>query len=295
MIRRTLLAAALGLIVIVPLARADKPSSVDSFFDSNGVRIHYTIQGQGEPVLLIHGFAANIPFQWGVPGIVGDLSRHYRVIAIDNRGHGQSGKPHNVKQYGMEMVEDQIRLLDHLKIKKAHVVGYSMGAMITNKLLVTHPDRLLSATLGGAAAIRKGSDMSTLELLAQDLDQGKGIGLLITFLTPEGQPKPTAQQLQGINAMFTRMNDQKALAAVVRGWKDIEVTDDELKANKVPTLGLIGEIDPLKKRVDETKDVLANFTVVVIKGADHMNAFTRPVFMSTLKEFLAKNSADKTR
>src|SRR5215471_4661597 len=128
----------------------------DATFDSNGVKIHYIVEGKGEPVLLIHGFTSSIQGQWGGAGIIKALAKDYRVIAYDNRGHGNSGKPHDPKQYGTEMVEDAVRLLDHLKIDKAHVVGYSMGATITCKLLVTHPDRLLSVTLGGSGGLREG-------------------------------------------------------------------------------------------------------------------------------------------
>src|SRR5437868_8532253 len=85
------------------------------YFDSKGVKIRYTDQGKGEPVLLIHGFGANAEVQWALPGILKDLAKDYRVIAYDNRGHGKSGKPHDPKKYGMEMVEDAVRLLDHLK------------------------------------------------------------------------------------------------------------------------------------------------------------------------------------
>src|SRR6516164_1389375 len=110
----------------------------DQFFDSNGVKIRYTVQGQGEPVLLIHGFTANIEKNW-TPDLMKTLTKDFQVIALDNRGHGKSDKPHDPKKYGMEMAEDAVRLLDHLKIKKAHIVGYSMGAMITNKLMTTYP------------------------------------------------------------------------------------------------------------------------------------------------------------
>ena len=139
-----------GLLLLPGVGRAEESS-----FDSNGVKIHYYLEGKGEPVLLIHGFAVNAQLQWGLPGIIKALAKDHRVIALDLRGHGKSGKPTEVKQYGTEMVEDAVRLLDHLKIKKAHVVGYSMGALITGKLLATHPDRLLSATLGGAGHPRR--------------------------------------------------------------------------------------------------------------------------------------------
>src|SRR5438067_2910932 len=122
------------------------------FFDSNGVKIHYSVHGKGEPVLLIHGFTVSYPLQWVYPGISSALAKNYQVIGLDCRGHGRSGKPHDPKKYGMEMGEDAIRLLDHLDIRSAHLVGYSMGGFITLKLLALHPDRFLTATAGGAGA-----------------------------------------------------------------------------------------------------------------------------------------------
>src|SRR5258707_8430775 len=140
-----------AVVVFALLFAAAPLQATDGYFDSNGVKIHFTDEGQGEPVLLIHGFTANIQVQWVLPGIVKALLKDHRVIALDNRGHGKSDRPRDSKLSGVEMVQDAVRLLDHLKIKKAHVVGYSLGAIITCKLLATHPDRLLSATLGGAA------------------------------------------------------------------------------------------------------------------------------------------------
>ena len=102
----------------------------DKTFDSRGVKIHYIIEGQGEPVILVHGFTASIPVQWGLPGIISKLAKQYQVIALDNRGHGNSDKPHDPDSYGKQMPEDVLRLMDHLKIKKAHVVGYSMGGFM---------------------------------------------------------------------------------------------------------------------------------------------------------------------
>jgi pimeloyl-ACP methyl ester carboxylesterase len=260
----------------------------DQFFDSNGVKIHYTVQGQGEPVLLIHGFTADIQKQW-TPDLMRTLAKDFQVIALDNRGHGKSGKPHDPKQYGLEMVEDAVRLLDHLKIKKAHVVGYSMGAIITNKLMVTYPDRIITATLGGAAGVREGADTKRFDVLAESLEQGKGFGILIAALTPAGQPKPTEEQIKAINAMLIATNDTKALAAVARSFKDLTVSEDKLKANRIPTLALIGEIDPLKKGVDELKGHLANLKIVVIDGADHITAFSQPAFTQHLSAFLTQH------
>jgi pimeloyl-ACP methyl ester carboxylesterase len=111
-----------------------------------GVRLRYIEQGAGEPVVLVHGFT-NTAEIWANNGIFQDLSRNYRVIAFDSRGHGKSDKPHDPARYGREMTLDIVRLLDHLNINQAHVVGYSLGGYLASQLLTLHPERLLSATL----------------------------------------------------------------------------------------------------------------------------------------------------
>jgi pimeloyl-ACP methyl ester carboxylesterase len=298
MIRRALFPI-LGCFLLVPCSlRAE-----DRYFDSNGVKIHYIEEGKGEPVVLIHGFTADIDKNWRTgfvasdnahgPRIVEALSKNYRVIALDNRGHGKSDKPHDPKQYGPEMAEDVVRLLDHLHIQKAHVVGYSMGAIITARLLTTHPDRLLTATLGGHSGIRDDSRSQFYDELATSLEQGKGFGPLIAALTPPGKPKPPPEQIEMINAMLTKNNDTKALAAVVRGFPELAVAPDSLKSNEVPALALIGELDPLKKGVDALQGNMANLKVVVIPDADHMTAVTNPEFLKGLREFLAQHSSTK--
>ena len=108
---------------------------------------------------------------WEGPGVIAALeTAGYRAIAMDCRGHGQSGKPHDVNQYGLEMVRDVIRLLDHLHIDRAHVVGYSMGGIIANQLLVRYPDRLRTLTLLGAGW--QGEDMTAITAQMNALADG---------------------------------------------------------------------------------------------------------------------------
>jgi pimeloyl-ACP methyl ester carboxylesterase len=275
------------LLVLVPAAPA-----ADQYFDSAGVKIRYIEAGKGEPVLLIHGFGASVELQWVLPGVYGALAKRYHVIAYDNRGHGKSGKPRDPKDYGMNLVEDAVRLLDHLKIKKAHVVGYSMGAMIAAKLLVTHPDRLRTATLGGAGPfVDDKALLAFTNQLADNLEQGKGIGPLIDALWAPGKPRPSAEQVKAFSQAFSAFNDTKALAAVVRSWKAIAVPDADLKANRVPTLALVGADDPLKKGVETLPARMSDVKLVILPDADHMTAFTRSQFLQTLETFLADHGA----
>lgn len=273
-------------------SRSDALSAAENrYFDSGGVKIRYIVEGQGEPVLLIHGFAANLHWQWVTPGVVQTLAKNYQVIAYDNRGHGLSGAPHERDRYGVEMVEDAVRLLDHLGIERAHVVGYSMGAFITAKLLELHPERIITATLGGGGWARKNDEGHRFVLeLAESLERGDGIGPLLVRLTPEGRPKPRAWWLKLVNFFFRLLNDQQALAAAARGMREFIVPEDILRANHAPALAVIGEIDPLKSTVDELQPVMSHLEVVVIDGADHMQAFFRPEFRQSIEKFLLAHS-----
>ncbi len=280
--------AILLFLVTASIAGAEEKSQ---FFLSDGVKINFVEKGQGEPVVLIHGFAASYQLNWGVPGIIDALAKDYHVIALDNRGHGGSGKPHEVEKYGVNMAEDIIRLLDHLNIEKAHIVGYSMGGFITTKLVATHPERIASAVIGAAGWHENAEErLKLLDEIGDSLDAGTGIAPLMKALTPEGQPLPSDQQLKTTNTMLMLLNDPKALAAAIRGMRNLNVTRGELEANKVPSLSVIGSLDPLKDGVDELQGVMANLKVVVIDGTDHMTAVNSPKLLGTIQEHLKSHS-----
>ena len=125
--------------------------SLSQTFNSNGVDIAYLDEGEGFPTLLIHGFGSNHRVNWVATSWVRDLTAAGRqVMAPDNRGHGESGKPHDPAAYGTPvMAEDVRRLLDHLGIEKADVIGYSMGARIAAFLALAHPERVRRLALSG--------------------------------------------------------------------------------------------------------------------------------------------------
>ncbi len=150
------------LIVILALGLGQIPAKAATekagvhYFDSGGVKIAYLEQGQGEPVILIHGALASSDINWVKPGIMAALARNYRTIALDLRGHGQSDKPYDPQAYGRALVEDVVRLMDHLKIARAHFLGYSLGSLVLFKLIVDHPQRIASASMGGAGMDQAG-------------------------------------------------------------------------------------------------------------------------------------------
>ena len=285
--QRSLRLVSLSLIIacFAPLAFAADAVD-DQFFDSKGIQIRYTVQGLGDPVVLIHGFTASIDSNWRVTGIIDKLSSEFKVIALDARGHGKSDKPHEPAAYGEEMAEDVVRLLDHLEIDKAHIVGYSMGGFITLKMLTLHPDRFLSAVLGGAGWTDEGLD--GMVELAESLEAGKGIGPLIDALTPEGQPAPSEEQIAMINQMLLATNDPLALAAVIRGMDGLQIPEEQIRSIEVPVLALIGEIDPLRATVDRLSEVLPEVEVKVLEGKDHMTAVSDPALVDSMREFFIR-------
>jgi pimeloyl-ACP methyl ester carboxylesterase len=270
-------------------AAADLTPSTDQYFDSNGVKIHYQVWGNGEPVVLVHGFTASIDTNWVQPGVVAALSKDYQVIALDLRGHGKSDKPHDPAAYGEQMAEDVIRLMDHLGILKAHIVGYSMGGFTTLKLVTMYPDRFLSATLGGSGFRPPGQD-SGIAGLAESLESGNGIGPLMVALTPAGKPTPSPEQMKMANQMLMTTNDPLALAACIRGMGGLMVSEEAAKKIQVPMLAVVGEIDPLRAGAETLDKMLPEPEVElkVLPGKDHMTAVGDPALSSAVHEFLGK-------
>jgi len=115
---------------------------------------------------------------------------------------------------------------------------------------------------------------------------------LIIQLNPANRPQPTEEQIAMVNKMLTATTDQKALAACIRGMLKLEVPEEKLKANQVPVLAIIGDLDPLKAGVDEMQSRMSNLKVCVIDGADHMTCFTNRKFTEDLKAFLAEHAAE---
>ncbi|MXX61399.1 MAG: alpha/beta hydrolase [Holophagales bacterium] len=266
-------------------AWAQSEASTQSFTASDGVEIHYLVEGRGDPVVLLHGITGTAASNWGTAGIIGRLAEEFQVIAVDQRGHGMSGKPHDPASYGERMALDVVDLLDHLRLQQAHVVGYSMGGFITMKLVALAPDRLMSAVVGGAGwPSPELRDDAMFDALAASLEAGKGGGPLVEFLWP-GEEPPTPEQVQAIGQAMVASNDQMALAAVVRSFPALDVNAELLRINKVPTLNIIGSDDPLKPNADALVDVMKEHRLHVIEGANHMTTLSSPEFLDTVRAF----------
>jgi pimeloyl-ACP methyl ester carboxylesterase len=248
--------AALGCLALPgPAHGADKWTG--QMLDAGGVKVWYFVQGKGEPVVLLHGWLSNAGLNWVLPGITGQLAKDYQVIALDVRGHGLSDKPTNDDAYGPELVEDVVRVLDHLKIKKAHIVGYSMGGIIAANFIARHPDRALSGTLGGMGWLKEA-----------DIAQ--------VFYAQIGKND----------------HDAKSLAVCGRSLAKLALTEDGIKLIKVPVTVLVGDKDDVVKKlyVEPLKKVRNDWPVVEVEGANHITCILKPRFREEIAAWLKKNS-----
>lgn len=135
------LKARLGCALLASLVSAAAFAAEDGkYADFNGVKIHYIDRGKGEPIVLLHGGTSSLE-SWVRTGVVANLEKDYRVIAFDARGHGRSDSPHDPKAYGRQQALDVPRLLDVLKIERAHIVGFSLGSSTVAQLLTLYPER----------------------------------------------------------------------------------------------------------------------------------------------------------
>ena len=245
-------------MMLVTCGQSFAEKTEDSTFDSDGVKIRYTIDGErGPTVVLVHGYMASGDANWRVTGMTKLLAQNYRVITIDNRGHGHSEKPEKPEAYGANMAEDVIRLLDHLKIKKAYFVGYSMGGMIVLKLAATHPERMEYGLVTGMGWLPKGP------IVAND-------------------------------APATLTGRSAALRACIVAFPDLGTTEAELKAIKVPLEIIIGAEDHLlETRVKPFEALRPDVPVTLIPGANHISCSFNKEFKEKVKEALDKRTAGK--
>ncbi len=244
-------------------------------FDSDGVRIAYLDEGDGPPVLLIHGFASNSDVNWVGPGWVETLTKAgYRAIVLDNRGHGESEKLYDQAAYGAPlMAEDARRLLDHLGIEKAHVVGYSMGARIGAFLTARHPERVASLVLSG---------------MGINLVRGVGgAGPIAAALEAESVDEVTNDAARSFRIFADQTgSDRRALAACIRASRE-PVTADSLSATGVVILIAVGTEDVVAGSARELAELLPGAQVLDIPNRDHMRAVGDPVHKKGVLAFLA--------
>jgi pimeloyl-ACP methyl ester carboxylesterase len=243
-------------------------------FNSQGVDIAYDDQGQGEAVLLIHGFASNMNVNWVATGWQKFLlDQGFRVVMIDNRGHGQSQKLYDPKDYSAPiMADDARRLLDHLQIEKAVVMGYSMGARISAFLTMLYPERVNKAIFAGLA-----------ERMVLGVPGAEAIATGLEAATAADVTDAGARSFR-IFAQQTK-SDLRALAACIRSSR-VKIKPEALARIDVPVLVVAGEVDDVAGPVQPLVDLIPRSKGVVLPQRNHMNAVGDRGFKEAVLAFI---------
>ena len=245
-----------------------------SFRSFDGTEIVYDDWGDdlpGVPIVLHHGFAANVVANWTAPGVVDKLlPLGRRIVALDARGHGRSGKPHDEAAYADGAMAKDIRaLIDHLGVDRIDLVGYSMGAHVSLGV-ATEESRLRSVVLGGiGGATVTGAAFDRSEMAA---------GLIV-----EDPSTITSARAKGFRRFAEATKaDRFALAAVMRADG---VRPTGLDRIAVPCMVLVGAADELAVNVQDLVDAIPGAKLVTVPG-DHLSAVAEPAFSQALVDFL---------
>lgn len=249
------------------------------YFQSEGFEIAYDIHGEGQPILLIHGFGSNGRVNWVSTGWVDTLMQAgYQVITIDNRGHGASEKIYDEAAYpAREMAKDASNLITHLSLGSVPVMGYSMGARISTFLALDHPERVKALIIGG---------------LGENMLKGfrDAEPIVEALLAPSLEDVTT-----DVGRMFRQFgertkSDLKALAACMASSRE-KITPEQIAQIDAPVLVAVGELDDVGGAAAPLAELLPHGKALVMEGRDHMNATGDKKFKSGVIEFLSQLTA----
>lgn len=246
-------------------------------FSHDALQLAYLDEGprQGPPVLLVHGFASNRQVNWIGPGWVDTLTKAgYRAIALDNRGHGDSDKPHDPAAYTPErMAGDAVALLDHLEIERAHLFGYSMGARICAFAALGHGARAQSLVFGGLG-----------------IGMVEGVGewdAIADALLAPSIDDVTHERGRMFRAFADQTgSDRIALAACIQSSRTL-LTPEQMGEIAAPALIGVGTSDDIAGAPGPLAALMRDARAFDIERRDHMLAVGDRTFKAAVLDFLA--------
>ena len=263
---------------------ADRQSG---FFDaSDGTKIHYLLAGgSGSWVVLIHGYTGSAEGNWFANGIAQALAINHRVVAMDCRNHGQSDKP---TPGGPGRAKDVIELMNHLGIARAHVHGYSMGGMITSRLLGFIPERIITAAFGGSGVMEFEDEFIKVVPADNDgVDPEEAVvsrNLRISFAMTNGKSREEAEAFAD-----TPREPYSTDLSNLRKWSEAI----ELRKVNFPVLAINGEYDKPNIKTHRMWRELNDFTSVVLPGKSHLTAIVAgsmpPEYLTATLRFVNSN------
>jgi pimeloyl-ACP methyl ester carboxylesterase len=245
-------------------------------FHNGAVEIAYLDEGEGDPIVLVHGFASTKNVNWVYPTWVSELKKNgRRVIAFDNRGHGDSSKLYDPDAYEVAtMAGDITALMDYLHIERADVMGYSLGSRMTAVLARSQPKRLRSAIFGGIGIG-----------LIEGGGPGENVAQALEADSLDDVTDPVGRTFRAF-ADQTR-SDHRALVACLRGSRRL-MTRDEAAEIAVPVLIAVGTSDEIAGSAEALGKIIPGSRVLNIPNRDHMRAVGDKVYKAGVLDFLSQ-------
>jgi pimeloyl-ACP methyl ester carboxylesterase len=244
-------------------------------FSSGGVSIAYEVEGEGRPILLVHGFSATAHDNWVRTGWVQALTRaHFKVITFDLRGHGKSGKLYDPADYtNRQHAGDALALMDHLGIAEADLMGFSMGAGIAMRLAAHYGERFGLVVLAGVGG--------------KALEPSSGFGTKTADALEAADPDSIADRTAKAFRLYAQNlgQDLKAIAACARAPREGSAAD-LLPLIRNRTLVIAGARDDLAGDPNALAALMADARGEIIPGTDHMFALPNPMFKGAVMDFL---------
>jgi pimeloyl-ACP methyl ester carboxylesterase len=257
------------------------------YANNNGVKIYYEVEGQGPPLVMMHGLGDNLS-QWRRIGHSDALKNNYKLILLDARGHGKSDKPHEPSAYGRNMADDVLAVMSDLGISKTHYIGYSMGAAIGFGLATGHADNFLSFIFGGSSPYPSNeADIKGREMIIEMIK--------LAIKDPQAYIKLREQSF-GRALTPQERNDQlasdpEAGLALMANTDHYPITNHDLSLISVPCLFFCGDLDAAYLGAKEAASHIKKAKFISLPGLNHVTAFSRSdLVLPHIKEFLAQVS-----
>ena len=244
------------------------------YFNSDGLKLAYRVEGEGDPIVLVHGFASTHRVNWIETGWSRALTdAGFRVILPDMRGHGASEACYHADDYALgAMADDLVALLDHLGEAGADIMGYSMGAMVALAAAMAHPTRFDRVVAAGVGA----------RLLDDDRDPGPVVAALLAD-DPAGIANKEAL---GFRLFAERMGqDLLALAACFEAIRQ-PFPVAGLGGIVRPVLVVAGEADEQAGAPGPLAALIPGARAVTVPKRDHMKTVGDPAYKEAVLKFL---------
>ena len=233
------------------------------YVDNSGVNIHYHVEGEGPPLVLQHGLTNSLK-TWYAYGFVEELQKDYRLILVDARGHGRSGKPHDPKDYDLKLrVNDVLAVMDDLGVDKAHYMGYSMGGRIGFGIVMHALDRFHSLIIGGMSP-----DVTSGNITPQDRISLLRQGMAHYVADAEASEGP----MEAGRKERLLENDPEALIAATTAPRGTDGLENLLPRLDLPCLLYCGDADGFFPGAKEASQVIPNAVFAPLPGLNHGQA-----------------------